>query len=188
MKPMNGWHFVGKTLRDGTPIPRDGVWLKHKGPLKLCKSGLHWSRDPFDALRYAPGPILCQIEARGETLHEGDKSVSRERRIVRRMDATELLRYFARHCALSVIHLYPNGTDDAVFDYLMTGDENLRAAVWAARDAAGAAAWDAARDAARAASWAASWAARDAARAGARAATWDAQREYFNLLVNECFR
>ena len=153
----HGWHFIGDTLRDGSKVPKDGVWLKYKGPLVMCHSGLHWSKDPFDALQYAPGATLCQIEALGETKHQGDKSVSRERRIIRRMDATELLRYFARMQALSVIHLYPNGTDDVVFDYLMTGEESIRAA-------AGAAAWDAA------------W-----------AAAWDASREYFNHLVAECF-
>ena len=158
-----GWHFVGKTLRDGTPVPRDGVWLKYKGPLVMCQSGLHWSRDPFDALTYAPGNILCQIEARGDTLHDTDKSVSRERRIIRRRDATEMLRFFARHCALSVIHLYPNGTDDVVFDYLMTGD-GAASAAWAASAAS--------------AAWAAS---------AARAAS-AAQRKYFNQLVNECFQ
>ena len=151
MKTMKGWHFVNDKLRDGTPVPRDGVWLKHQGPLKLCESGLHWSREPFDALTYAPGKILCEIEARGETLHDKDKSVSRERRVIRRMDATEMLRFFARHCALSFIHLYPNGTTDAVFDYLMTGDAR-------------------------------------AAAVAARAAAVAAQREYFNQLVNECFR
>ena len=198
MKPRKGWHFVGKTLRDGSPVPRDGVWLKHKGPLVLCSSGLHWSRDPFDALSYAPGPILCEVEVRGgwigggdtgelprwvDPIYNNDKGVAPQRRILRRMDATELLRFFARHCVLSVIHLYPNGTDDDVFDYLMTGDENLRAAAWAAARAASAAAWaaawaarDATRDAARAAAWAA-----------ARDAAWAAQREYFNQLVNECF-
>ena len=132
-KVHKGWHFVGETLRDGSPVPKDGVWLKHKGPLAMCKTGFHWSKQPFDALQYAPGPILCQIEARGETLHDDDKYVSRERRIICRMDATELLRYFARMQALSVIHLYPNGTDDVVFDYLMTGDAAARSAAESAQ-------------------------------------------------------
>ena len=29
-KKMRGWHFVGKTLRDGSPVPKDGVWLTGK--------------------------------------------------------------------------------------------------------------------------------------------------------------
>ena len=60
------WHFVGATLRDGRPIPPDGEWLVHDGPLVLCHSGLHCSIDPFDALSYAPGPVLCRVEYGGE--------------------------------------------------------------------------------------------------------------------------
>jgi hypothetical protein len=52
-----------------------------------------------------------------------------------------------------------------VLDYLMTGDNTLRDAVWAAAQAA---VWAAARDAA----WPAAWA---------------AARLEFNSLVNECF-
>ena len=137
---MKAWHFVGDTLRDGSPVPRDGVWLKYKGPLVMCETGLHASLDAFDALQYAPGNVLCRVEVGGEIIKGDDKMVCSQRKIIRRMDATEMLRYFARMQALSVIHLYPNGTDDVVFDYLMTGDENLWAAAWAAaRDAAGAA-------------------------------------------------
>jgi hypothetical protein len=62
------------------------------------------------------------------------------------------VRYFSRTQALSVIHLYPNGTDNVVFDYLMTGDEALRDA---ARSAAESAAQSAARSAAESAAWAA---------------------------------
>jgi len=60
------WHFVSDTLRDGRPVPADGVWLEHKGKLKMCVSGLHWSREPFDALQYAPGETLCLVEIGGE--------------------------------------------------------------------------------------------------------------------------
>ena len=145
---MRAWHFVGKTLRDGSPVPKDGVWLKHTGELEICVSGLHWSREPFDALQYAPGPTLCLVDVRGEIIEQDDKGCSTERRIVARMDATEMLRYFSRMQALSVIHLWD--APDVVCDYLMTGEESLRAAARAAaRDAARAAAWDAARAAAR---------------------------------------
>lgn len=177
------WHFVGETLRDGSPIPKNGVWLKYKGNAVICKSGLHWSREPFDALEHAPGSTLCLVEVRGIVEEQPDKGVSMERKIIARMDATEMLRYFARMQALSVIHLWD--APDVVLDYLMTGDEGIRDAVvdsaWAsAWDAAWASAWDAARasawDAARAAAW-------SAARAAARAAA----RKDFNELVKDCF-
>jgi hypothetical protein len=152
-------------------------------------------------LQYAPGETLCLVECGGQIIEGDDKLVCSERTIIARMDATEMLRYFARMQALSVIHLYPNGTDDVVFDYLMTGDESLRAAAWAAawdaaRAAARDAAWAAARAAARDAAWdaarAAAWdaaraAAGDAARAAARDAAWAAARRDFNELTRDCF-
>jgi hypothetical protein len=152
---IRAWHFVGKALRDGRPVPADGEWLVHDGPLVLCGSGLHFSAHPFDALDYAPGETLCLVECDGDVTQVGDKGVCRRRRIVARMDATDLLRYFARMQALSVIHLWA-APPDVVLDYLMTGDGSSRAAASAAasaaaRDATWAAARDAAGDAASAA-------------------------------------
>jgi hypothetical protein len=238
---------VNGTLRDGRPIPKDGEVLRYEGPLVMCKSGLHASREPFDALQYAPGPTLskrmparlvpgsasvgkswagsvwrlkrllpaltcsrlCLVNCAGEIVEGDDKLICTERTIVARMDATDLMRYFARMQALSVIHLWDTEPQEVVLDYLMTGDESLRAAAWdaawdaaraaawaAARAAAWDAAWDAARDAAwaaaRAAAWAAAWdAARDAAWDAAWAAAWAAARaaarKDFNGLVYECF-
>jgi hypothetical protein len=178
------WHFVGVTLRDGAAIQPDSVWLHYGGICKMCESGLHASRDPFDALQYAPGSTLCLVEVDGIVEEQNDKLVCRSRRIVARMDATELLRYFARMQALSVIHLWD--APDVVLDYLMTDDEELRDA---AMDAARAPAWAAARapawDAVRAAAWAAARAA--PAWDAARDAAWDAARAEFNTYVLESF-
>ena len=130
-----GWHFVGETLRDGSPVPEDGVWLKYKGPIRMCESGLHGSKTPFDALNYAPGNTLCLVEYGGEVIYGTDKFVCSERKIIVRMDAEEMLRYLARMKALSVVHLWD--APQIVLDYLMTGNENIRAAALdAARDAA----------------------------------------------------
>lgn len=156
------WHFVGQWLRDGSPVPPDGEWLEWHGPLKMCESGLHASRDPFDALRYAPGPILCRVECSGSIIEESSKLVCSRRRIIKRKDVTEELRYFARVQALSVIHLWE--PPDVVLNYLITGDEKLRIA---AHDAAYAAARDAACFTLATAAYAADAAATAAARAGA---------------------
>ena len=210
-----GWHFVGDTLRDGTPIPKNGVWLPKITPIALCQSGYHGSQQPSDALQYAPGNTLCYCEYKGAIVLDGDKFVAEQRRIVARMDATKMLYYFARMQAVSVAHLWE--PPDVVLDYLMTGDESFRVAAYAAarvaaraaaraaayiatRDAAYAAAYAAARDAAYAAAYAADYtaayaAARDAARAAAyaadyaaaRAAAYAAARTDFNSLVYECF-
>jgi len=176
MKTFFAWHFTADKLRDGSPLPEVGVWEHYKGKLELCKSGLHWSRDPFDALQHAPGATLRRVEIKGDFLEQDDKGCSHYRRTVYQFDATELLRYFARTQALSVIHLYPNDKDGVVFDYLMTGDESLRnaarsaaesAARYAARSAAQSAAWSAARSAAESA-------AESAARSAAESAAWSA--------------
>ena len=193
---MKAYHFTkGNKLRDGRPLPAIGEWLEHTGPIVPCESGLHASEHPFDALQYSPGEMLHLVEIDGELVTHGDppdKVVGRRRKILASIDATDLLREFARWCALQVIHLWE--CPDVVRRYLETGDESIRAA---ARDAAGADA----RDAARAAAWVAAWvaardatrdaaweAARDAAwaaaRAAARAAAWDSQRAKFKAMVD----
>ena len=178
-EPIFGWHFTGDKLRDGSPIPDDGVWLPKIDNIKLCERGYHGSLQPFDALQYAPGGTLCYCEFRGKIIHGDDKLVAQDRRIIRRMEATELLRYFARMQAVSVVHLWD--APDVVLDFLMTGDDTLAASAASAASAARAAsaAWDAARaasaawDAASAAS--AAWdAARAATAARVASAAWDA--------------
>jgi len=182
---IRAYHWVGKKLRDGRPVPRDGAWLTHSGPVDMCHSGLHASRHPFDALQYAPGHVLCLVECEGVVSEAPDKLVCRRRRILRRRDMTGYLRWFARSQALSVVHLWD--APDVVLDWLMSGDETLRdaacaavraAARAAAANSAWAAAWDAAWDAVRAAAWDAAWdAAWAAVWAAVRAAAWDAARD-----------
>lgn len=138
------YHFTGKTLLDGRPIPEPGVTLEHDGSLELCRSGLHASLDPFDALQYAPGSYLHRVKCEGEIIYGDDKLVCTKRTIIATVDATSMLRDFARWCALQVIHLWD--APKVVVDYLKTGDEKLRAA---AQAAAWAAAWAAAREAQR---------------------------------------
>ena len=148
---IRGWHFVGTTLRDGRPVPADGVWLEHDGPLVMCASGLHAGLTPFDALQYAPEPTLCLVDCDSGFLRDSDKIVCRRRRIVVRMDTTEMLWHFARMQALSVVHLWE--APDVMLDYLMTGKESIRhaarAAARAARAAGAAGAAEAAGAAAR---------------------------------------
>ena len=147
-RTIRAYHFVGETLRDGRPIPKTGEWLVHKGELEMCESGLHASRHPLDALKYAPGDTLCLVEMSGKILEQKDKLVAEKRRIIKRFNAEKMLRLFARKQALKVLHLWD--APKVVREYLETGDETKRAAAWAAaRDAARDAARYAARDAAR---------------------------------------
>lgn len=167
------WHFLyeGGFLRDGNKAPDDGEWLIHNGPVIPRKSGLHASLHPFDTLQYAAGSVLCLVEFEGDVIQERDKIVGYKRRIVARMDATEMLQYYARMQALSVLHLWD--APNIVIDYILTGNTEIRDA---ARAAASDAAWYAARDAARGAARGAAW-----------TAAWDAARTEFQTLVHECF-
>ncbi len=174
-----GWHFLpedGKLANGDGRLVTVGKTYSHDGPIEICSSGLHASRRIIDALRYAPGPILCRVEVWGDVQSHADKVCAWHRRVIAMADATETLRAFARLCALDVAHLWD--MPDIVRRYLETGDESIRAAARAAaRDAAWAAAWAAARVAAWDAAWDAAWAAAwDASWAAARAAAWAAAR------------
>ena len=180
------WHFVGDTLRDGSPIPPDGEWLIYSGQCKICESGLHASRNPFDALRYAPGAVLCLVEIADIVDEQDDKLLCRKRRIVARMDATELCSYFARMQAISCLDNLGEDPAQIILEWLFTGDEASRSAAasearaaWSAARSAEWSAWSAARSAesaARAAAWSASSAARSEAWSAARSAAWSAAR------------
>jgi hypothetical protein len=193
---MIGYHFTGKTLRDGRPIPPIGEWLIHLGPIEPCRSGLHASEQPLDALRYAPGPLLHRVELVGELVPHGepvDKWVGRRRRILATVNAESILRDFARWCARSVLDQWD--APQVVRDWLETGNLDLqsaaesaawsaaKSAAWsAAREAAESAAKSAAREAAKSAAWEAAWeaaesAAESAAREAAWSAAWSAARE-----------
>lgn len=198
MNTIKAWHFVGDRLRDGRPVPADGVKLIHPGDPVICASGLHASRSAFDALRYAPGDTLCLVECGGIIIEQDDKLVCTERTIVTRMDAAPLLRHFARQQALSVLHLWQTEPDQAVLDYLMGDDAAALAAARSALAAARSA--ELAVRSAELTAWTtgAAWMAEEAARSAALAwvaelteaaelAAWKAAQEMFDSLVNECF-
>ena len=164
------YHFTGSALRDGKPIPDVGEWLEFKGEPIPCECGLHASPDPFDALQFAPGGRLHQVILGGSIVPHGDpvdKFAAQKRKIIASIDATPILRLFARRVALDVIHVWDAPL--VVRAYLETGDESKRAA---------------ARAAARDAAWA-------AARAAAWSAAWDAKqklyRGWFNEMVEAAF-
>ena len=164
---IRAWHFTGPTMRDGRAVPKNGVWLKESGKLAMCEKGLHASKHPLDALKYAPGFTLCLVDLDGEILEQHDKCCASKRLIISRFDAKPLCLQFARDVASDVLHLWD--APQVVKDFLVTG-KNADAA-YAAADATARAAADAAyaaADAARAA-YAAARAAADAAYAAADA-------------------
>ena len=160
---MLAYHFTGPTLRDGQPMPPRGAWLEHDGPLIPCERGLHASRDPFDALNYAPGVLLHRVEIDGAFVEHGtppDKLCAQRRRILATIDATALLREFSRWCALQAIHLWD--APKIAQDYLITGEERRRDAAYAAAKTAASTAVAGGRAiVAVDAAWSTGWAAAD---------------------------
>ena len=148
------WHFAA--IQDGKPVMRDGTIIepgkRYTVPKAImCKSGFHGSELAIDSLKYAPGSWVSKRDI-DEVTREDDKVCGPACVHTEGFDATEILRKFARLCALDVIDLW--GAPEIVVRYLKTGDESLRAAAMAAAwAAASAAAWTAAFDA----GWDAAW-------------------------------
>jgi len=168
VKKTLAWHFLpgdGTKLENtGKPVPPDGEWLEESGPPVLCTWGLHASVDILDALKYASGSVICRVELGGEIVRGNDKLCATRRRILWRLDAAEVLRAFARKCALDVVRLWD--APEVVLRYLRTGDESIRvearSAAWSA-----AVAWSAASAETAAVVSAAEWASASASAASA---------------------
>jgi len=175
MKLVKGWWFApadNKLANGDGRIIKIGVTHKIKGEVVPCKNGLHLSKRPLDALNYAPGPIVYKVEGAGIIVPHGDPvdkyACSERTYLAGGVDCTDLLRKFARLCALDVVHLWD--APDVVIRYLKTGDNSLRYAVW-----------DAAKDAAR-------YAARGAASAAALAVAGGKQNARLTRMLNKAIR
>ena len=179
-----GWHFCAEDKRLGYDDGREiieGETLRVEGEPALCQHGLHASERLIDALKYAPGPILCRVELSDGIIKGDDKAVARARKTLWMFDATNALRDFAATVAEQALVAEraagrePDPRSWAAVQFmrdLLAGkikeedQEAARKAVWSATDSARSAAWTAARKAA--------WSATDsaAARAVAWSVTW----------------
>jgi hypothetical protein len=195
MKPIQAWHFIrddSTILTDSMKRPlkvHQGQTLRHRGPLKLCKKGLHASVRPLDALEYAPGSVACRVECSGGVIHGDGKLVCSRRKVLWMVDASRVLHEFAIWCAEEALGKVRNPDPRSlkaveVKKLWLNGkatDEELKAAWEAAWNAASEvarqppenAAWNATKEAARYAARNAAW---DDARYAARNAAWDAAR------------
>jgi hypothetical protein len=201
-KRIKGWWFCAADKDGKVRLPHgDGREVKtgetlsiEGGEIIACERGLHASVRPLDALKYAPGNIICRVEVCGDVATEKDKIAGRHRKVLWMADAGVALRRFACDCADGALHRERTAgrePDKRSWEAVRVArrhaigqarDEDLDAAWAAAWAAARDAVWAAARDAARDAAWAtardAAWAAaRDAAWAAARAAARDAARD-----------
>ena len=207
-KPIRAWHFLcsdGKLQFKPHRKVKAGQTLLAKGKLSMCKNGLHASKNILDALRYAPGPIICRVELSGEILHDSDKMCARKRTCLELMDGTQILHLFACWCAERALrreqkngHKVDKRSSQAVYAKRRwlrgeINDAELAAARAAAEAAAWSATWAAARAAARAAAWSAAgsatWAAAgSAAWSAAEAAEQKAQKRRLMWMVRGAFR
>jgi hypothetical protein len=201
------WHFLEEDKRlayhPHTPVVT-GKWLSVELPLAMCSHGLHASKRLIDALRYAPGPILCRVELGGEIVEGDDKVVAQKRRVIAMADATPILHEMACLSAESVLDNIKDKKIRAAAEGAISAkrawvagkitDADLAAAESAARSAARSAAESAAWSAVESAAWSAAWsaarsaaesAARSAAESAARSAAWSAQNEVFTALANK---
>jgi len=192
-----GWHFLSsdRCLDGGNGCQvRVGETYTVEGHPVLCEHGLHASRRAIDALKYAPGPIVCRVRLGGLVVEDDDKAAATERTVFGMADVTQALHEFAVWCAEGALRR-DGVTDERCWRALKTKlawldgaatDQELASARDAAEDiawdvawdAAGDVAWDAAGDAAEDAARAAAWAAAgNPAENPGWVATWDAARD-----------
>jgi len=192
---MMGWHFLPAngclTNGDGRQVVVGETYTVDP-PLELCVHGLHASERILDALKFAPGPIICRVELSGEILHDDDKACATQRRVLWMADATATLHEFACRVAEDALAAAEVTTTSESWNALeikrrwLRGeatDNDLSAAIsaaWsAARSATVSAAQTAARSAVNSAAWnatvSAAWsAARSAVNSAAVIAAWSA--------------
>ena len=130
---MKAWHFLPAdrelTNGDGRRVIA-GRWLGVEGPPVPRLHGLHACVDIMDALNFAWEPVLQRVEMGGEIVRSGKLIAATRRKCLWWIDATQVLRRYARLCELDTIHRW--NAPDIVVRYLCTGDESLRNAAWEA--------------------------------------------------------
>lgn len=90
------WHFLRNDRRlQHSPYTKVevGQTLEVEPPLRLCSRGLHASVRAMDALRYAPGTILCRVELWSDVAWSlgQDKLCAQYRRVLWMADAEKVI-------------------------------------------------------------------------------------------------
>ena len=155
---------------------RMGKWMPAIKGIRPCARGYHFVN--IEQLPQWLGPTLYEIEVRGRVIHQADKSVAEQARLVRKVETwnDKTLRLFAADCAERGLGLY---------EKLYPNDDRPRKAIQAARDFAnGLITKDAASATAYSANAAASATAYSAAAANAER-KWQVERLKHYLGVSE---
>jgi hypothetical protein len=127
-KPVNAWWFstINKRLQHGDGrLIQVGVTHHVDGTPRICKWGLHASRNIFDALDYATDLVCWRVRLSGIVVEDEDQLAATDRTyLAGGSDIFLILQMLACRCALDVAHLWD--APEIVVQYLKTGDEALR--------------------------------------------------------------
>ena len=175
-----GWHFLKASRRLRYPPYSEvaaGETYTAAGRLQLCRYGMHASKRPIDALRYAPGWIVCRVRLSGELIEDTDKTVARSRTVLWIADARDTLILWACWCAEQALcRQRKRGREPDERSWrAIRAPEQWVAGKLSTADLKAAAAYAYADDAADAAAYAAAYAADDADARQARRSVRDAQ-------------
>src|SRR3990172_6465230 len=136
---MKAWYFARANNRLAYGDNRAIILGKShtiKDTPKLCNVGLHGSVKLLDALYYANSSLLYLVDITGKLDIGTDKICGKQRKYIAHIDATDILRAFARKQALINVELIKPYTTaenySLILDYLNTGNEILLEAAGAA--------------------------------------------------------
>ena len=104
---------------------RIGKWMPAIKDIQPCIRGYHFVN--IEQLPQWLGPTLYEIEVRGQIIHQADKSVAEQARLIRKVETwnDKTLRLYAADCAERVLGLY---------EKQYPKDDRPRKAIQAARD------------------------------------------------------
>ena len=85
---------------------RIGKWMPAIKDIQPCERGYHFVN--IEQLPQWIGPTLYEIEVRGQVIHEADKSVAEQARLIRKVETwnAKNLRLYAADCAKRILGLY----------------------------------------------------------------------------------
>ena len=98
MDKILAWHFLpddGKLAHRNRRKVEVGKTYSVRGPIEICKNGMHGARRLIDALYYAPGAVVERVEIWVDVVGQGAKLCGRYRKCLAIADVTRVLHEFA---------------------------------------------------------------------------------------------
>jgi hypothetical protein len=94
MKKVKGYKAFDKDLKCLDFQFKVGKTYAHKGEILLCNQGFHFcleANDVFNYYTFAPKTRVCEVEALGDVVGEGDKRVTNKIKIIKEISRLKLL-------------------------------------------------------------------------------------------------